>query len=1124
MGILVLPQLLPAQVNYATGAVQANIPIYQFSNNSRLNMSVSLDYTGANGIRVNEIAPPTGLGWSLNAGGVVSRVVNNKPDDQYGNIAGKTSMLGRLYSGQTDVTDCFSDVTSSIIDDANLLDRQADYFSFDLNGRTGTFVIKTKANGETEFSVAGLEDNKLKVQVVEEDMSASNIITRISKFIITTEEGIQYVFSEKELTELMTSNKAISTEYVPGESLIPTGYALFIDPNNPPPPPEKISINLWKTGKYVINNWYLSEIRNPLNQQNISFTYNTYDKDFILLSQPVMNAIVNSDGTTSQTSYTIVNQRFVGKLKRLMQIDLPENKKVKFSYNMNRIDMPEDGMLSSIDIYSNDAKMNGFGFQYAYTHLYSMATPEVAATRPASEIQYMKLLLVGITRTAGPVTPFLDLQYKLGTGTPPRSSVWQDQYGYYTGSMVGLNNTYANCFNYEARKMAINHTEWSDLLRMSAQNGMLSRMTYPTGGYTEYTYEPNDVMAGSSFQYTGGVRVSKILIHDGINHANDQITTYKYKLTNGNSSGTGFETPVYSLDMNTFYAKTSIHGASRVIFVAANVALGFGGTYCNMASAFTSTTGFLKIIDDIVSVFAGGRSISTETVTTRTWSMQPLQSTNPLPAVYSRVEIINGTESQNLGKSVVDLTSYIDRAAIVPALATPFSARQRLEQWAIGLPKRVATFNAAGELVKEEVKQYAFTTNTLTDNGLLSCKCGLTNTYSNIVVPNSYLPQFMTFIKDVYSPVTGRAEVSKYIVRNYYPDNTFQAEEQSYEYDPFYYNLKVVRSTTSKGETIERRIYYPYNYTTSAGIAMMMSANYINAPVGAEIFLLRNGQEPKMIDGYFSNFELVGDGDIRPTSKYIFQSAKAVPESEVGPFNQQLYRNPAYFKKAIDYTYDNAGNMIQANEGGIIRNYLYNDRGFPVAAITNASLFEVAFTGFESTLNKGGWIYSGQPSAAIKPTPQFPYVIEQNPASGLYFYYIAGYPITRSAAGLVAGKKYRISYWKKKEGATAATPLDINYPNTVKQTNNFETYTCFEHEFTAGSADIVISGVGALDNLRLYPADAFMTTYDYDAKGNVTSIIDLNDIVTQYQYDNSSRVNRILDMKGSILKAVDYTF
>src|SRR5258706_11658819 len=67
-------------VSYHTGVPNISIPIYNVKSGS-LSIPINLSYH-ASGLRVQEYASWVGAGWSLNAGGMITRTVRGGADDQ----------------------------------------------------------------------------------------------------------------------------------------------------------------------------------------------------------------------------------------------------------------------------------------------------------------------------------------------------------------------------------------------------------------------------------------------------------------------------------------------------------------------------------------------------------------------------------------------------------------------------------------------------------------------------------------------------------------------------------------------------------------------------------------------------------------------------------------------------------------------------------------------------------------------------------------------------------------------------------------------------------------------------------------------------------------------------------
>src|SRR5579871_1126609 len=86
-----LAKVTDIPVSFHTGVPNIDIPIYTV-HEGPLTMPVSLSYH-ASGIKVMEQSSWVGAGWSLNAGGVITRAVRGLPDEKM------SSPLGS-YGGQ----------------------------------------------------------------------------------------------------------------------------------------------------------------------------------------------------------------------------------------------------------------------------------------------------------------------------------------------------------------------------------------------------------------------------------------------------------------------------------------------------------------------------------------------------------------------------------------------------------------------------------------------------------------------------------------------------------------------------------------------------------------------------------------------------------------------------------------------------------------------------------------------------------------------------------------------------------------------------------------------------------------------------------------------------------------
>ncbi len=156
-----------ASVNEVTGSVGLTIPLVSVSQGA-YSFGVGLGYF-SNGIRVNEYASRVGLGWALQAGGSITRIIRGKPDDEPNAYGTYTN-----YPTEQQVAD-------------GVYDTEPDFYVYNLCGRSGKFYI---VPGTNEAKIIGGDPLKI-------EFSFSTGIT------IYDENGNKFEFNTIESTSVM---------------------------------------------------------------------------------------------------------------------------------------------------------------------------------------------------------------------------------------------------------------------------------------------------------------------------------------------------------------------------------------------------------------------------------------------------------------------------------------------------------------------------------------------------------------------------------------------------------------------------------------------------------------------------------------------------------------------------------------------------------------------------------------------------------------------------------------------------------------------------------------------------------------------------------------------------------
>nr|WP_321232928.1 hypothetical protein [uncultured Psychroserpens sp.] len=453
-----LMQFEEVPVSHYTGQPNISIPLYSKALNNGIGINIALSYN-TQGIKINNRSSWVGTGWSLNAGGVISRTVRGLPDekrDGFGSPLNGTGVFHNSdfwnYNSTNPSIDQQEFLWKASGDPDDLYDYQLDLFQFNFLGITGRFVI---VKDFTDVNIPLKAELLTKNQAIAIELDYDLSTYELHGFILTDTKGNKYFF---DVQENMTSETVTAITKFNG------------DPG---------------TSSSTMQNrsaWHLSKIETSNAQTLATFNYTSVYEEFknsisysnyevvdrpshynALIANSYNSGIMNPKSTKSiVTTY--------GNTKKLTNIYFRDDQLPSVVFDFLTTTHPESelgkgAILKKIDIKKQDnSVLKTFDFSHDDTN-------------------NDRLWLEKITETAGGISQDYVLDYTDKNSLPVFDSS-SDNWGYNDGAGGIANNT---CYRSNFDKEAI-------------KKGLLKKITYPTGGVKEFIFEHNTITYQSKIQ------------------------------------------------------------------------------------------------------------------------------------------------------------------------------------------------------------------------------------------------------------------------------------------------------------------------------------------------------------------------------------------------------------------------------------------------------------------------------------------------------------------------------------------------------------------------------------------------------------------------------------------------
>jgi hypothetical protein len=1017
-------------VDLSTGVTAISIPIYTLSENG-INVPVSISYH-ASGIKVADVAGAVGLGWTLNAGGVITRTALGLKDEKldfynptyYRKPPFRNSSQFEDYNGVRDGQnrDVWAEELYYMINNPpnyGRYDFYSDRYYYSLaNGESGVF----RKDFMTDiFKFMPYRPTKVRFfQVGQESISDL-------KIEMTTNDGVRYIF-KRNLYDLWYPEKIINSSN--SDSVV--FYSHF----------EPIRINTYSTSQ----------------------DFGPYKTEIYL------------DGTECNTRLSVRENNTPSSI--MFQLDMKDdevvlidsivgaNSVIRFTYAQDRQDYQQRGIyfanksrLSNVQVYSKytGALIKNIDFLHSYVAAnkdFRMLLTAIQTGNNGEEKYGFKYNAESLPDYYIPSGP--------GMSDP---MFLQDFWGY---NRAGGPASYSTMFSDFAPSGA-------DLYPNEdrAQASILKEIKYPTGGRSVFEYESHRVPTyfyGPGFSSppadgkVGGLRIKKIssYAYDG---AMPHVKTYEYVCDLPADYG--------QLNANNFTYSQETY----------NVLPACRGEVGKYATTFKEVC-----VSNAMGRYIGGPQA---------------------PVYYTKVTEYNGDGNKNTGKTVYYYQINQNNYGVPnePRFTGPWE--RDLGSYKPPLEKK--------EEYKYENGQYKLVRKTETEyNDMYTGESFLTGFnvasylqfYAVESTPDVAFRYYVGFANWYFSTLHYNDVIGlslhfmpkKTSMYDYIDENNYLLSTTEYTYNQYDLQTSAI-TTTSKGELLKTKYTYPVDYPTQAPYSTMIERNLITPVIEQSGYKIVSGAE-RFLQSMKTNYNFWN---------YTNQSWGNAVTNQILPQNVETKKGTRDAESRIQYySYDDKGHpMYVAKENDVRQLYLWGyNQAYPIAQVINIPEDQkkyVVYNSFEAVKN---W------------SPSLGTILDDNTApTGKKCLLLGGAGWLEFA--LNSNTSYILSYWYKVGGT-----INVTANSTILATSQPKNGWIYVKRKITGSSVVSIRGISGsfIDEVRLYPEAAQMTTYAYESLVGMTAQCDANDRITYYTYDASGRLSLVKDDNGNILKKICYNY
>lgn len=404
---------------------------------------VSLNYSS--GVKVNDVGGSAGMSWQLYAGGTISRVVKDETDENHLNWKPETV---------NESTDLLKIRQAS--SPGNNIDTEYDWFNFSIsNGLSGTFYIDKDLNAYVE------SNNKVKIIIETRTVSPESPYGKMLEFKIIDKEGNEYYFGGQEKNVERTRYESRG--------------------------PDQLAFTGWYL--YKIRYSDSKEVHLYYSLENITY-YTSLDASFYV-----------KQGCYPNYGYTysdiLKTKSLISSIRPRIESITSENNRIEFNYTEQRQDVFTDSsakLLTNIKIWANQNNVQTYSLEYEHPVANSAASYyNIPYNEATTRYRHFLKLIKNENQKSQ-----IDFEYESIHSIPARFSLNSDYFGYANGknnsspfAQIGPENNFGIFLSYQNLVPLSILSANKSVNPSLASVGNLTKITHPTKGVSEITYEPN---------------------------------------------------------------------------------------------------------------------------------------------------------------------------------------------------------------------------------------------------------------------------------------------------------------------------------------------------------------------------------------------------------------------------------------------------------------------------------------------------------------------------------------------------------------------------------------------------------------------------------------------------------